>query len=85
MAVRDLNRVSLNHPRGICIDSTDTVYVTNGSHLVSAFNTHGKFLKCFGKLGSGSGELYYPAGLAIDSTTASIFVCDYDNDRIVVY
>ena len=34
----------LYHPHGICIDSTDTVYVTDRNHRVSAFSRHGQFL-----------------------------------------
>ena len=74
----------LYHPRGICIDSTDTVYVTDHNHRVSAFSRHGQFLKCFGKQGSGEGELYCPVGTAVD-TTGNLYVCDRINNRVVVY
>ena len=75
----------LDCPQCICIDSTDTVYVTDNNHRVSAFSGHGQFLKCFGKQGSGEGELHYPKGIAVDNTTGNIYVCDYSNNRVVVY
>ena len=46
----------LDQPLGICIDTTDTVYVTDENHRVSAFSRNGKFLKCFGKRGTELGE-----------------------------
>ena len=70
---------------GICIDSTDTVYVTDCNHHVSAFSRNGKFLKCFGKEGTGLGELIRPIGIAVDNTTGNLYVCDSFNDRVVVY
>ena len=72
-------------PLGICIDSTDTVYITDRNHRVSVFNTHGQFLKCFGKKGNGEGELFNPEGIAVDDTTGNMYVCDYSNNRVVVY
>ena len=73
----------LYQPRGICIDSTDTVYVSDCNHRVSAFSTRGQFLKYFGK--QGSGELYYPVGIAVYNNTGNLYVCDWCNNRIVVY
>ena len=75
----------LYYPQGICIDSTNTVYVTDNNHRVSAFTTSGQFLKCFGEIGSGEGELNSPSGIAVDNTTGEIYVCDGNNDRVVVY
>ena len=66
-------------------DSTDTVYVTDRNHCVSAFTTRGQFLKCFGEKGSGEGELSHPGGIAVDNTSGNICVCDRYNGRVVVY
>ena len=71
-------------PRGIYIDSTDTVYVTDENHCVSAFRSHGKFLKCFGERRSRDDKLYFPEGIAVDNA-GNIYVCDFGNDRVVVY
>ena len=68
------------YPCGICIDYTDTVYITDGNDRVSAFSTCGQFLKCFGKR-----ELYTPDGIAVDNNTGNIYVCDDRNDCIFVY
>ena len=76
-------------PVGICVDSTNTVYVTNENHRVSVYTSSGQFIKCFGtrSQGSGEGELFYPTGVAVDNTTGalSLYVCDSFNNRVVVY
>ena len=75
----------LYYPRGICVDSTNTVYVTDWNHRVSVYTSSGQFIKCLGTKGSGEGELYYPKGVAVDNTTGALYVCDCINDRVVVY
>ena len=73
------------YPHGICIDSTNTVYITDENHRVSVYTSSGQFIKCFGTKGSGEGELDYPEGVTIDNTTGALYVCDYNNHRVVVY
>ena len=69
------------HPRlrahVICIDSTDTEYVTDENHHVSAFSTNGKFLKYFGKGRTRLQELICPIGMTEDNTTGNLYVCDH--------
>ena len=75
----------LYHPSGICVDSSNTVYVTDFNHRVSVYTSSGQFIKCFGTQGSGEGELNSPRGVAVDNTTGALYVCDFSNDRVVVY
>ena len=75
----------LSYPRGICVDSTNTVYITDENHHVSVYTSSGQFIKCFGTKGSGEGDLDCPKGVAVDNTTGTLYVCDYDNNRVVVY
>ena len=75
----------LYKPNGVSIDSTNTVYVTDQSHRVLVYNSSGQFVKSFGRQGSGEGELNFPKGIAVDDTTGALYVCDQDNDRVVVY
>ena len=35
--------------------------------------------------GSGKGEFKGTEGVAVDNTTGALYVCDYENDRVVVY
>ena len=75
----------LHHPLGICVDSTNTVYVTDYNHRVSVYTSSGQFIECFGTRGRGEGELNYSSGIAVDNTTGALYVCDSNNDRVVVY
>ena len=75
----------LYYPRGICVDSTNTVYVTDRNHRVSLYTSSGQFIKCFGTRGRGEGELLYPKGVATDDTSGALYVCDLFNNRVVVY
>ena len=75
----------LHKPHSICVDSTNTVYITDENHRVSVYTSSGQFIKCFGTQGRGKGELMYPKGVAVDNTTGALYVCDYWNDRVVVY
>ena len=74
-------------PTSIAVDSTNSVYVTDSNHHVSVYTSRGQFVKCFGTEGSGEGalELMYPQGVAVDNTTGALYVCDYLNNRVVVY
>ena len=76
----------LNCPHGITIDTTtDTAYVSN-NHKVSMFTTNGKFLENIGGHGqSGNSDINIPIGLAFDIRTGDLYVCDYSNNRLVVY
>ena len=75
----------LYEPRGICVDSTNTVYIADENHRVSVYTSSGQFIKSFGTQGSGEGELFEPKGVAVDNTTGALYVCDWGNDRVVVY
>ena len=73
----------MDSPRGIAIDGNNILYVSN-EHFVSMFDTNGKFLGKFGKRGSGDAEFNYPYGVVVDKN-GDLYVCDWCNNRIVVY
>ena len=75
----------LYHPLGICVDSTNTVYITDENNRVSVYTSSGQFIKCCGTQGSGEGELDSPQEVAVDNTTGALYVCDFCNNRVVVY
>ena len=47
------------------------------------FDKNGKFLYEFGSRGKNDGELWYPAGVAVDDD-GRIYVADHGNHRIQV-
>ena len=77
----------LNWPCGIIIDTAGTglVYVSDsGNHRVSVFTSDGVFVSSFGRLGSNSDQFNIPKGLIFDKK-GFLYVCDYRNDRLVIY
>src|ERR1700732_1191313 len=51
-------------PMGVAVDNQDPVYVSDAwTNTISVFDSSGKFLRKWGTMGSGDGELLRPAGL----------------------
>ena len=74
-------------PYGIAIDTTGTglVYVSDwDNHRVSVFTCDGVFISIFGNYGRNVNQFNYPIGLSFDKE-GFLYVCDYYNNRIVVY
>ena len=70
----------LSCPSSLTINN-NIVYVTEyNNNRVSIFNTTGTFLHCFSK----TGELHRPQGITMDKLD-NLYVCDFSNNRIVVY
>ena len=75
----------LDRPSSLTV-SNDLVYVNEAcGRRVSIFDTKGKFLHCFGKKGSGKGELDYPHGITIDAFGFNLYVSDTINNRVVIF
>ncbi len=76
--IKDSNIMHLAiHHKHIYITETDNdrvlIYDTNGTQLYS-----------FGTIGRGEGEFYEPAGITVD-TSGNVYVCDSNNNRIVIF
>ena len=77
----------LHRPTGIAIDNAGTglVYVSEvGNSRISVFTSDGDFLCCFGEKGDDDSQLNNPLGMAFNKR-GLLYVCDYRNDRIVIY
>ena len=77
----------LNSPGGITIDTAATglVYVSQlGNHRISVFTSDGVFVSRFGSEGSNIDQFNRPHGLAFDKDEL-LYVCDFYNNRAVVY
>uniref|UniRef100_A0A1X7V0N7 RING-type domain-containing protein n=1 Tax=Amphimedon queenslandica TaxID=400682 RepID=A0A1X7V0N7_AMPQE len=77
----------LSYPVGITIDTAATglVYVSEGgNYRISVFTSDGVFVSMFGRLGSNVDEFNDPYGLAFNKD-GFLYVCDFGNDRLVVY
>jgi sugar lactone lactonase YvrE len=85
-ATRDL----FSEPSDILVAPNGDIFVADGhggpnsNHRVVKFDKDGKFIKEWGKKGSGPGEFNVPHNLAMDST-GRLFVGDRSNNRIQVF
>lgn len=79
----------LDQPTDVVLSPAGDIFVTdshrNGrNNRVVHFTRDGKFVKEWGRKGSGPGELSEPHTIAIDSR-GRLFVGDRENNRIVIY
>ncbi len=80
-----------DEPTDVAVARTGDIFVTEGhvggtpgNDRVSKFSKDGKFLKAWGKKGSGPGEFDAPHTIAIDSQ-GRLFVGDRNNNRIEIF
>jgi sugar lactone lactonase YvrE len=78
-------------PNDVVVGPDGSIYVSEGhasapgsNARVLKFDKNGKFLKTWGKLGSGPGEFDQPHALAFDSK-GRLFIGDRNNNRVCVY
>ena len=78
------NDGQFDFPCDVALDSTGNVYVADGGGCrIQVFTAEGKFLRKFGKKGSGDGELNWPTSVSIDSDDI-VYVTD-DNHRVSMF
>ena len=67
----------LRSPSGTCVDSTNTVYVTDENHPVFVYTSSGQFIECFGihEAVEWRGRVGSPKGLVVDNTIGALYAC----------
>lgn len=80
-----------DEPTDVAIAPNGDIFVTEGhsggtvgNQRVSKFSKDGKFIKSWGKLGSGPGDFNNPHTIALDSR-GRVFVGDRSNNRIQIF
>ena len=79
-----------DRPTGIAFAPNGDIFIseghapTFGNSRIVKFDKSGKFIKSFGRLGSGDGELKGPHVLAFDSQ-GRLFVADRSNSRVAIF
>ena len=79
-----------DRPTGIAFAPNGDIFIseghapTFGNSRIMKFDRSGKFIKSFGRLGSGDGELKGPHVLAFDSQ-GRLFVADRSNSRVAIF
>jgi sugar lactone lactonase YvrE len=75
-------------PNDVLVAPSGDIFVSEGhgggNARILKFTKDGKFIKSFGKKGSGPGEMEQPHALAMDSR-GRLFVGDRSNNRIQIY
>jgi DNA-binding beta-propeller fold protein YncE len=80
------SETTFNGPTDIAIAPNGDIFVSDGhvNNRVVKFSKDGKFIKTWGKKGSGPGEFNVPHTLAFDSR-GRLFVGDRSNSRIQIF
>lgn len=78
-------------PTDVAVSANGDIFVSDGhkgcdcpNSRIVKFSKDGKFIKSFGKKGSGAGELDMPHSLAFDSQ-GRLFVADRSNNRVAIF
>ncbi len=76
----------LNKPTDMAITPDGQVFVSDGygNARIVHFDVDGKFVKAWGKLGTGPGEFSLPHAIALDSK-GRLYVADRNNARVQVF
>lgn len=84
----------LPNPGGIAVDQAGNFYLTHFTAMkvkeekkpdrVSVYRPDGRFVREWGKTGTGDGEFDYPGGIAI-SRDGRVYVADQTNRRVQVF
>jgi DNA-binding beta-propeller fold protein YncE len=80
---------TFNAPSDVFVAQNGDIFVADGhgdmtNARIVKFDRSGKFIKTWGKAGSGQGEFNEPHGLAMDSQ-GRLFVADRANNRIQIF
>jgi sugar lactone lactonase YvrE len=80
---------TFNQPSDVLVAPNGDIFVADGhggksNARIVKFSTDGKFIKAWGKQGSGPGEFDTPHNLAMDSN-GRLFVADRGNSRIQIF
>jgi streptogramin lyase len=76
----------MNQPNDVAVASNGDIYVSDGygNDRIVVFDKSGKYLRSWGKLGTGPGEFSQPHSIALDSKDR-VYVADRNNVRIQIF
>ncbi len=80
---------TFNRPTDVAVAANGDIFVSDGhggdsNARIVKFSKDGKFIKTWGKKGSGPGEFNLPHSLAFDSK-GRLFVADRENNRLQIF
>ncbi len=76
-----------NQPTDIAIRPDGSFYVSDGyvNSRVALFDTHGKWMREWGRKGAGTGEFSNPHGLSLVPGGTDVLVADRENSRLQLF
>ena len=84
------NKGYLNYPQqggypwGIAIGQNGHIFIAdNNKHQIHVFDKQRKYIRSFGRQGSGNGQLYNPSGIAVDHDNR-LYIVNSSSNRIEV-
>lgn len=80
------DQTHMNQPNDVAFGANGDIYVSDGygNDRIVVFDKNGKFVRAWGKLGTGQGEFSQPHSVAIDSK-GRVYVADRNNVRIQIF
>ena len=75
-----------NMPTGVAVAPDGSIYVSDGygNYKVQKFSPEGKWLKSWGKFGTGPGEFALVHGVEVDND-GRVYVADRENGRVQIF
>jgi DNA-binding beta-propeller fold protein YncE len=85
-ASRNFSNVMFNMPTDVAFGLNGEIYVADGygNSRVQKFDKNGKFMKSWGRRGSGPGEFHLPHAIIADSK-GLVYVGDRENARVQIF
>ncbi|MBZ5660165.1 MAG: peptidyl-alpha-hydroxyglycine alpha-amidating lyase family protein [Acidobacteriia bacterium] len=79
---------TFDQPSGVAIAPNGDIFVTDGhgkNDRVVKFSKDGKFIKTWGRHGSGPGEFDQPHDISIGGSQGRVYVADRSNSRVQIF
>ena len=81
-------RDTFNRPTGVAVAPNGDIFVTDGhgrNDRVVKFSRDGRFIKTWGRTGTGPGEFDQPHDMSIGGSRGRVFVADRSNNRVQIF
>ena len=79
---------TFDRPTGVAIAPNGDIFVTDGhgpNDRVLKYSADGRFIKTWGRTGSGPGEFDQPHDISIGGSQGHVFVADRSNNRVQIF
>ncbi|KAI6661350.1 PEP-CTERM domain protein [Oopsacas minuta] len=74
----------MNKPICICISENEVFVTQCDGHCINKYELEGELIKSVGCEGNGEAQFYNPRGLDLSDRNSTVYVCDYNNNRVQI-